>query len=172
MIFRFDDVSINSDVHEIERMIDYIHWKGHEVIVGISPIVTANDNGRVFPAAFSAMADNTVFYTATGCGVPKINRKFTPAGHGLIHCDHRLLPFEAQEMSIVSSCGLAGAKIFIPPFNKWDRWTERVCRLHGIELIKFEDGWRSCEHNEFQAHDKWYLHPYAFGFKDLEKWLK
>jgi hypothetical protein len=64
------------------------------------------------------------------------------------------------------------SKIFIPPFNKWNKDTDDICKEHGIELIKFEDGWLSMEHNKFNdIHNKWYLHAREFTFDNFKKWF-
>ena len=79
---------------------------------------------------------------------------------------------EVQEISILISASLVKSKIFIPPFNKWNEDTEDVCYEHGIELIKFEDGWLSMEHNKFfDSHNKWYLHAREFDIENFKKWF-
>ena len=75
-----------------------------------------------------------------------------------MHVDHRLLHPAAQEMSIVTSCRLIGADVFIPPFNKWNEYTEEICADRQITLVKFEDGWRGCEHEVWDVRYKlWFL---------------
>ena len=75
-------------------------------------------------------------------------------------------------MSILVSCALSKSKIFVPPFNKWDKNTESICQEHGIDLIKFEDGWLCAEYNKFDpSHDLWYIHNRAFKPGEFKKWL-
>ena len=82
------------------------------------------------------------------------------------------LPKSVQEISILISASLVKSKIFIPPFNKWNKDTEEICDEHGIELVKFEDGWLSMEHNNFSdIHNKWYLHAREFEYDDFVKWF-
>jgi hypothetical protein len=89
-----------------------------------------------------------------------------------VHVDHRLLHKCAQELSILVSCSLAKSSIFIPPFNKWNKDTEEVCKENHIELIKFEDGWLSMEHNEYKEDQQlWYLHARDFNFDKVKDWL-
>ena len=91
----------------------------------------------------------------------------------MIHVDHRLLSRDAQEMSILISSSLVKSKIFIPPFNKWNKDTESICEENGIELVKFEDGWLCMEYNEYvEEQDKWYLHAREFMFENFKKWFK
>ena len=94
------------------------------------------------------------------------------ASHGLIHVDHRLMTKEAQELSILTSASLVKANVFIPPFNKWNKDTESICDEHGIELIKFEDGWLCMEYNSYDDnHDKWYLHAREFSIEKFKKYF-
>lgn len=179
MIFRFDDISVNSDMVLVNQMTDYIldTIEDARVIWAVSPMVYALDNekvkGRVFPSIFNAYSDHRKFYKIDKIGVPELHPNVTSAGHGLFHVDHRLLTYEVQEMSIISSCHLVGANIFVPPFNKWNKDTESICIENGIVLIKWENNWLSCEHNKFDSeHEKWYVHSYAWTFDKFKEWLK
>lgn len=174
MIFRFDDVCINADMGLINRITDYM-FKKHpdcQVIWGVSPLVYNDCGQRVYPQNLNALSDYREFFRPQDCGLPPIRKDVTLAGHGLIHIDHRLLDKQAQEMSILASCSLIGATTFIPPFNKWNQDTENICIDNSIELIKFEDGWRSMEYNKFdKKHERWYLHAREWTFKQFKTWL-
>lgn len=179
-IFRFDDVSINTDLDLLFEITQYITSKfpNCKFIYCISPICHTSKDGRVFPQVFNALADYRKHYSANVLGVPDLIRFgggpfFNTAGHGLIHVNHQLLDYQAQEMSILVSCSLAyNAKTFLPPWNKWNEITEMICEENGIELIKFEDGWRSLEHTYFDPeHYLWYMHPYAWSMEKLKKWF-
>jgi hypothetical protein len=173
MIFRIDDISLNTDIDELEKIIDVLKFNGHDVMLGFSPCCSSKaENGRVFPKIHSAMSDNRIFFEVDRVGIPHINRKYIAAGHGIVHADHRLLNYAQQELSIITSCALCNSKIFIPPFNKWNNDTEDICIRNGIDLIKFEEGWLSCEHNKFiDSHDKWYFHAHCFGLNELKAWI-
>lgn len=179
--FRIDDVSINCYGVGTVFITTWLMNKfpGCEVIYGVSPMVHNSVGKRVFPKEFTAMSDYKNFYMVETCGIPKMpngdkmDNRATIASHGMIHVDHRLLTKECQEMSILVSCSLLKSEMFIPPFNKWNKDTEDVCKEHGIELIKWEDGWRSAEHNKFSPDiTKWYFHERDFGMHELEKWLQ
>lgn len=180
--FRFDDVCINADINLINKMTDFLFEKFPNCIVlyGVSPLVhdmsqskTEVESQRVFPRILNALSEYKNFYNVDKLGIPDTHKKATLAAHGLIHVDHRLLPKEVQEMSILISASLVKSKIFIPPFNKWNKHTEEVCNEHNIELIKFEDGWLSMEHNNFNyEHDKWYLHAREFSIDKFINWFK
>jgi hypothetical protein len=181
MIFRFDDISINTDMTLVQEMTDYLFElfpRQCQVIYGVSPLVHRMQTGdkvknqRIFPEILNAMSDYRNFYKVDFAGVPEMDKRAKKAGHGLIHVDHRLLTKEVQELSIVASCSLVGASYFIPPFNKWNVDTEAICDEHGIELIKFESGWLSMEHNQFDGRRLWYLHSREWTFQKFRLWFQ
>tara|TARA_R110000744_G_scaffold70039_1_gene141863 strand:+ start:3396 stop:3950 length:555 start_codon:yes stop_codon:yes gene_type:complete len=180
-IFRFDDICVNADMDLTIKFAEHIRDRipSAQVIFCISPLVhdMSSEKGitaeRIFPKIFNAHSDYRKFYKVDNCGIPVFPDWITRAGHGLIHVDHRLLTKEVQELSVMASCSLARASIFVPPFNKWNSNTEEVCKEHGIELVKFEDGWLCCEYNEYNPkHNLWYIHAREFTLKEFEKWLK
>lgn len=180
-IFRFDDVCINADLVLINEITDFLfsEIENCQVMWGISPLVHDMSNSecsitrqRIFPKIFNAHSDHRMFYNVQKARIPELRDDVLLAGHGLVHVDHRLLNKETQEMSILVSCSLAGANIFIPPFNKWNKNTEDICKEHDIELIKFEDGWLCVEYNDFDpGHNLWYLHGREFELEEFKKWL-
>ena len=181
-IFRFDDVCINADMNLINDITDFIkrqYLDRVQIIWGISPLVhwMSDFNGkhaqRVFPEILNAYSDYRKFYYVDLCGIPQIREDVTLAGHGLVHVDHRLLDYAAQELSIVTSCSLVKADMFIPPFNKWNRTTEIICQDHDIELVKFEDGWKSMEYNTYEhGHQLYYLHAREWSMEKIKQWFK
>jgi len=166
--FRCDDVSINTNHSKLWDMLRLL--EPYRVILGISPLVfetMMRDTGkeRVYPEILNAHSDHRLLYKADACGLPEaIGWNFALAGHGLVHVDHRLLSREAQELSIITSCSLVGASIFIPPFNKWNRDTESICQEQGYGLIKFEDGWQHLKHHPIGKPDGlYYFHTHDFN---------
>ena len=183
MIVRFDDVCQNSDMELHHQMTDWLFEKfpDCEVIWAISPLVHSGEkqSQRVFPKIWNAYSDYLIHCNLNDMGVPEIHPKVKIATHGLIHCDHRLLTKEAQELSILLSLSLigqgskCGRRIFVPPFNKWNKNTEEICEKHGIELIKFEWGWKSLEFNKRVGGDlRWYLHAREWTFETFKKWFE
>jgi hypothetical protein len=178
-IFRFDDVSINSNIDTHFQITDFLLGQGFKVMWGISPLVHDMSNEgsqvakeRVFPEIINAYSDNRKHYNVKRAGIPMIHSGVMIAGHGLIHCDHRFLNYQAQEMSILISCNLVGARMFIPPFNKWNKDTEEICEEHHISLIKFEEGWKSMEFNDYSpSFNFWYLHARAWTLEGVKNWL-
>jgi len=180
-IFRFDDVCINADMETVWKMTDFLfdRFETCDVIWAVSPLVHNMDNEtnettkqRIFPKILNAHSDYKVFYEVDKLGIPNLHPKAKVASHAMIHVDHRLLKKSAQEMSILVSCSLCKSKIFVPPFNKWNHHTESICNQNGIELIKFEDGWKSIEYNNYDdSHNLWYLHAREIKFELFTKWF-
>lgn len=175
LTFRFDDVCVNADLNLIQQMTDYVYdtFQDCTVIYGVSPLVHRTNNQRVFPEILNAMSDNRNFYKVEIAGIPKLDARPMRAGHGLIHIDHRLLTKEVQELSIIASCSLVGAHMFIPPFNKWNKDTEEICAGNDIGLVKFESGWKSMEYNSYNLkHRLWYLHAREWTIESFKQWFQ
>lgn len=174
-IFRFDDVCINADINLINDIASFILERvpDCQILFGVSPLVHNGCGQRVFPEILNAYSDHKKFYSVNQAGIPKdLHPQASLAGHGLFHIDHRLIGYEAQEISILISCSLVGTKTFIPPFNKYNQFTIDICNQNGIKLIKFEDGWKSCEYNKYQkSHDLWYLHAREWTMDKFIKWF-
>lgn len=175
--FRFDDVCVNANKLMIRDITNYLIEKFPtcRIIHAVSPLVHSNCGERVFPKMLNAYSDYKKFYGVDVANVPCVSvpQNVEYAGHGIVHVDHRLLNKQAQEMSILISCSLVKSRTFVPPFNKWNKDTEEICKENGIELIKFEDGWLSAEHNEFDSkHELWYLHAREWTLGQFKNWLK
>jgi len=182
MTFRFDDLSINTDLDNLLNLLTVI-WRREpeaEVYLAISPVVFSKDQlpleqqQRVHPRILTAGSSIQNYYRGQSCGIPKVpaDERIRRAGHGIVHVDHRLLSRETQELSIVVSCSLVDAGLFIPPYNKWNRDTESICQEHGLDLVRFEDGWRHVLHNRFDPRfSLYYMHPYDLTPKALDHWF-
>lgn len=180
-IFRFDDICINTDMENANGIARTLLEKvnGSEIMYCVSPLVhdmsretDRETRERIFPSILNAHSDHRLFYNVDKCGLPEIPSWVKIAAHGLVHVDHRLLHPSVQEISILVSCSLVKTNIFVPPFNKWDKETDRICKEHSIELVKFEDGWLSMEHNKYDAsHYKWYVHSRAFNVSKTKEWV-
>lgn len=152
-----------------------------KIIYAVSLIVDNHCGQRVFSKIKNAYSDKSVYYQSKSLGNPMLLDIFYDqiikpntiiASHGLFHVDHRLLGFDAQEMSILGSCSLLESNTFVPPFNKWNETTELVCNKHGIELIKFEEGWQCMEYEEYNPNTKlWYLHAREMTIEQVKEWL-
>jgi hypothetical protein len=183
---RVDDVSVNTDLTALRKRLDILreHFGSNLwIILAISPCVfdmqsTNNVNDayepeRIFPRLLRAHSDHRELYKVNQCGLPDLRDlgQHTRAAHGLVHVDHRLLNYETQELSILGSCALADSKLFVPPFNYWNKDTAAVCREHNIQLIRFEDGWRSMEHTDYNPdYKKYYFHTHNFTVQQTQDW--
>jgi len=173
--FRFDDVCINANMELVNEITDYLFQRFYdcEVIWAVSPLVHDLQNERVYPEVYNAYSDHRKFFEVTKMGIPPIREDVTRASHGLIHVDHRLMGYEAQEMSILISCSLVHATKFVPPFNKWNKITDEVCQEHFIGLVKFEQGWKCMEYNTYQKDQAlWYLHARCWTMDKIVEWFK
>ena len=179
MIIRIDDASINTDMYDLRKQIDYWHKFVPSVkfIIGINLIAKSNNEFSVYPNPPFKKRDRPFFYDVDSI----IDKSWFDdiavsrdeiASHGLIHVDHSLLSYDAQEMSIVSSCNILGSKKFIPPFNQYNAYTESVCKKYGIELIGNTDTirWKSLETHDFDPnYEYWYYHPWRVNAHSLKR---
>lgn len=187
-IFRFDDISLNTNREKLLEMMSLLKSKfpDSNVLLGVSCLVhdmsceSDRKQERIFPEIFNAHSDFRVFYGVQKAGVPVdiINgaREIFPslklAGHGIVHVDHRLLSKEVQEMSIIISCSLCNSDIFVPPFNKYNDYTEAICNSKGIKLIRFEDGWKHIMYNKIDNYStKYYLHTHDLTLEQFREIL-
>ncbi len=175
-VFRFDDICLNSDIEQATELTKTLQWRfpGCSVMWVVSLLSTIEKDQRVFPSIWKAYSDYKVFYKVKQMGIPTIPSELEvlTASHGLVHVDHRLLTREAQELSIIVSCSLLNTSIYIPPFNKWNKDTEEICKEQHIHLIKFEDGWRNMKFEKFDSkHYFWYLHHREFTTDELGYWM-
>ena len=184
MIFRFDDISINSDLQKANDIAFYIkeNFPKAEIWYAISPLVFSiedenkEERERPFPRKFTPMSDVRNYFLTDKCGVPDLDcfpPFITRASHSLFHADLRLLTPEQQEMSIISSACLTRSSILVPPFNKWNQHTERICNHAKIKLVKFEHGWRGMEHESWDdRYLMWYLHDRKWDVEKLKKYFR
>jgi hypothetical protein len=173
MIFRIDDVSVNTDIDKLEVTIQTIlnSYPTADIMLAISLIVFDREDERMNDGKLNVLSDHRVFYKGSKLGMPDLGRfKFfsgvSLASHGFLHVDHRLLGVELQEWNIVQSCAIICPEIpvFVPPRHKWDYGVEEVCEEHDIELIKVEDGWEHLKYkDERPGTSKYYFHTYDFN---------
>ena len=177
LTFRIDDVSSNTDFIELRKMVAYLKSNFEcNIWACVTTFSRHAAEGSVYPDPPFKDMNRGEFYRVGQYLEPNNFRLgfAETVSHGLFHIDHSQFQYDAQEMSIVTSCRLLGAVIFVPPFNRWNDATAAVCRHNGIRLVKsVEEGWRSLEHEEFESsHKLWYFHPWRFdvdSFKDKIK---
>lgn len=175
--FRIDDVSINTNPVRLSEMVGILRstYAGCSIVMAVSPCVFKSNDERVFPSILHREPDFRMFYKSNALGIPYEMTTMADivAAHGMAHVDHRLLDKAAQEMSIVMSCSLAGSKIFVPPFHKYDSDTIAVCEEFGIELARLHDGMSHLKFNRVGDCDYYYFHTHDFAtVEDFENQLK
>lgn len=177
LTFRIDDVSANTDLSELRKMIKYLKDSYVcEVWLCVNPFSKESICGSVYPnPPFKDNSEHGFFYRTNKwmdgrslkLGQDKI------VSHGLFHADHSVLQYDAQEMSIIGSCEILKADTFVPPFNRFNNATDCICRMNKIKLVKsYEENWKSLEHEDFNlSHTNWYFHPWRFTFEEFKNAL-
>jgi len=182
MIFRFDDISANTDFNKLGLMIDFIKPKISQLYLGISnlchTIVEETDNKeRVFPSFFKTACSEKNYYTVNKMllseklALWRYAEKIIFVSHGLVHIDHTLLTREQQEMSILVSKSLIPSNFFIPPFNKFNQDTISICKENNIVLLGLNEVWKNADFNKFDPEvEYWYCHSWRWKIEDFAQW--
>lgn len=171
--FRVDDVSSNTNMYELREMCIFIRKEfDADIFLGVTIFSKYSQDGAVYPDAPFKDKPLQYFWDVNQAKHDFSGMYGDIASHGLFHVDHSQLQYDAQEMSIVSSCKYLETNMFIPPFNRFNQATEAVCRINGIKLLKLDDGWKSLEFNDFdESHDLWYFHPWRWTPETLKEKL-
>ena len=173
-IFRFDDVSPNTDFEELYKMFKVIkeRFPKSRIISGINVLAKENAKGSVYPFPPFKHKEMDWFFNVNVFDNFKHRKLYEKASHGLFHFDHSNVPYEYQKFSIEVSCKILHTNVFIPPFNRYNEDTEFICKSAGIELIK-DKGWRSIDYNSFDyRYKRWYLHPRRWTGESLNEYFK
>lgn len=176
LIVRIDDVSPNTDMDDLAKQLDlWIGIGNVAFIVGINVISRSNETFSVYPSPPFKKNERPFFYDVDQIKLPDLARlplaSDEIASHGLVHVDHSLLSYDAQELSILTSCNLLSSSKFIPPFNMFNPDTEAICGKYGIEIIRNTDDvkWRSLETHSFDpSYSHWYYHPFRINADSLK----
>ncbi len=178
LTFRVDDVSANTDLYCLKKMVEHLHKNFVcDVWLCVNPFSFNTSEGSVYPnPPFKNNPKDSFYVVNDYIGRRNIKIKNVKiVSHGLFHADHSNLQYDAQEMSIVGSCNILGTDIFVPPFNKFNQTTESVCRIHKIRMIKsYDEGWNSLEYEKFDLSKSklWYFHPWRFTVEEFKKAVK
>lgn len=174
MVIRVDDVSPNTDQSRLDELVSVIRnlLPDADFLIGVTFFGKYSPNGAIYPDLPLKEKPMRYFFDVNRF---VHNREFPGkiCSHGLWHFDHQAAELGLAEASIVTSCKLLMTDTFIPPFNRWDFLTEKICKENGITLIKSqEEGWRSFECNEFDpSHQNWYFHPWRWTPETLRTYL-
>jgi len=161
-LVRCDDIFVDSDVTQFEKICQIIRRFGFDHIIGITPI----GEGKALWTARGKKLWNLPVLHRTGLfnyGVGQLtgekpignNKKLLsllgmefakysaiPALHGLHHYRYNQLRDEEvhSELSLGKSLlrGLLNVdvKVFVPPFNAWNHNTEQICSALGLSIDK------------------------------------
>lgn len=164
---RIDDISSNTDFTALASMQNALRTRFPcDIWLCMNPFSRRSLEGSVYPKPPFKDQPKEFFYNVNQhLDTSRLSLgQVQVVSHGLFHADHSNLQYDAQEMSIVGSCKLLGANIFVPPFNRFNETTEAVCRHYDIKLVRSDlEGWRSLEHEPFDpSHKLWYFHAWRF----------
>lgn len=181
MIIRVDDVSVNTDLTKLNKMVELIRELCDAEIWFVISLIAFDMNGvdkeQCFPPILNICSDKIKFYKGTKLGHPDLNLMYPEklVSHGFIHVDHRLLGFDLQEWNIVQSCNIIcrNNKVFVPPNHKYNEDTEIICARHGIELVKVEEGWNHLVYsNHLNPDENYYFHTFDYTLLELRSRLE
>lgn len=177
MIIRNDDVSANSNFQSITDMYRTIKmfYPDVEIWSCITLLSKDSSDGAVYPGSPFKKNDLKFFFDVDQYLPTSIANRIPGSkivSHGLWHFNHAVVTSHLQEASIVSSCRLLKTNVFVPPFNAWNKDTQDICESNGVRLVKFDEGWRSLEHNKFNpTHPLWYFHSWRYTLQEFERVL-
>lgn len=178
LVFRNDDVNVNTSLIQLGGMYEDIRTRFPEAEIWsvVSSVGRASGKQSVYPDLPLRNHELEYFFDkADALWIPK-NRFFNfgkIVSHGLVHCDHAKMSYDAQLMSIVTSCRVLDTNIFVPPFSSSNSDTVRICHQNGIHLSLPSEGWKSLEAEPFDPnHELWFFHSWRFtpeSFRNIFK---
>lgn len=173
LIFRNDDVNINTDKKKLSSLYGVIHsiFPDAEVWSCITLFAGRNTKQSVYGDLPLKNHDTNWFYKNADSFMYDYRHPMCKiASHGLFHIDHSKVSRETQEMSILSSCSFLKTNIFVPPFNSFNQDTIDICFDNEIKLAS--KGWKCLEFESFNPEQKlWYLHSWRWEPNQLKDCL-
>ena len=173
MIIRFDSVSGNTDFTLLYEKIDFLRSKMNcGVYLSYSPLYhNAAEGGRTYRQILDDLSDYKNFFNVNTCKLHRPKREgIEIVSHGLIYVDHRLLTYAQQELSILTTRYLVNSKKFVPPFNKYNEDTEKICNKYLISLIKTEDLWSNFDREKFTSQKlQWFTQSYKHNLDQFKE---
>jgi len=171
LIFRNDDVNPCSDMTEIKKIYEYIKevFPKSEILSCVTLFSKWNTRGSVYEQVPFKSRPKKWFYDVDSF-VRSLSIPGKIVSHGLFHCNHSGMSYDAQEMSILSSCKYLITNKFMPPFNKWDETTFKICKDNGIDLIVGD--WKGLEFEKFDSdYNFWYFHSWRYDLESFKRVL-
>ena len=171
LIFRNDDICSNTNLMRLREMYEVIKQEhpAVRIISGVTLFSSGGTKGSIYDDIPFKDKPTNWFYGVDSF-IKDISR--VPgeiASHGLLHVDHSKISRDAQEMSILTSCNYLGTNLFIPPFNKFNADTVRICLNNNITIFNSKK-WKSIEFEPFNTdHEYWYFHSWRYDKDTLRK---
>ena len=171
-IIRNDDVNPSSNFEHIKKMYSIILNKcpQAEIYSCINIFGQKNSKGTVYLPTKIQIDYRDYFTIDSIFDFTQLPNLQNIASHGLFHMNHRIVTYDTQKFSIISSCNLLKTKIFFPPFWEWNEKTEKICTLNGIKLWVNED-WINIDraviddNHDFYCFHSWKFTPESFARK-------
>jgi hypothetical protein len=165
-MIRCDDVFVDSDALQFERICQIIRRYGFDHIIGITPIGEGKKlwtkNGGLWKIHFLTKYGFLVNYRIRKMTGEKyigdneqllriLDSEFSkygasPALHGLHHYKYSSMPQQKVSEELSSGTCLLRelfdkkVEIFVPPFNAWNSNTESVCKKLNLSIDKCRTG--------------------------------
>jgi len=177
IMFRNDDVCSNTNMKKMAGVYDLLktYYPSCRIINGITICSRNTNRGSVYDEV--PFKNNPVkwFYDIDKfLGRDFIDKlPYENASHGLFHVNHAKLHYDAQLMSIMSSCSYLKTTVFIPPFDAWNEDTEYACYKSGVKMLsRGKQEWKSLEYEPFDSsHKLWYFHSWRMTIGTLREQL-
>ena len=174
MIFRFNGISGNTDFDKLFRMTDFLKSKFKcEIWYCISIFYYDSIEETVYPNNFQHLADHKIFLEPTDVYIPNKRSDVRFVSHGLYYVDHRLLSYDAQELSILTASKILQTPVFVPPYHKWNGVTQEICAKNSIFLVRYEDGWKEAEKKPFtNGNTNWFISSQCWKLNAFKEWIE
>ena len=145
---RCDDIFVDTDVDAVKRIWDIVHGFPVKHIIAVTPQGRGNPLHHMKPLKRGndwmreATGEDYVFNNKelieTILTYQKLGAKI--AIHGLTHIDYRKLSYSEQldhitEAKTIMSLLFDEVEYFVPPFNKYNEDTLKVCKGLSLELV-------------------------------------
>jgi hypothetical protein len=164
LIFRNDDVNPSSNFKQIKEIYHIIlnKFPNAEIYSCINIFGQKNIIGSVYSKTNISMEKRNFYNVDCIFDFNQLPYLYNIVSHGLLHFNHRLVTYDTQKFSILTSCSLLKTNIFIPPFWEWNDKTEKICTLNGINLWTKEN-WINIDRETITPNSNYYcFHSWKF----------
>jgi hypothetical protein len=164
LIFRNDDVNPSSNFKQTIDIYNIILKKfpNAQIYSCINIFGKKNIKGTVYPETKIPIKTRMFYDVDAIFDFGQLPHLHNIVSHGLLHFNHRLVTYDTQKFSILTSCSLLKTKIFIPPFWEWNEKTIKICTLNNITLWIDED-WINFDRETIDSsHTHYLFHSWKF----------